>query len=122
MKEFKIENQAMSSKSEVFNHLPIHLRGEIIEIGAVKLNPDLSLGEEFTADVRPVYFRRMHYKVKKLTGIDSERLSDACGFKEAMRKFREFCGDGCTFLTWGYDSGWLKENVERFVPSVTAVP
>ena len=30
-------NQAMSSKSEVFNHLPIHLRGEIIEIGAVKL-------------------------------------------------------------------------------------
>ena len=64
-------NQAMSSKSEVFNHLPIHLRGEIIEIGAVKLNPDLSLGEEFTIDVRPVYFRRMHYKVKKITGFDT---------------------------------------------------
>ena len=68
-------NQAMSSKSEVFNHLPIHLRGEIIEIGAVKLNPDLSLGEEFTADVRPVYFRRMHYKVKKITGFDKDRLA-----------------------------------------------
>ena len=40
-------NQAMSSKSSVFNKLPIHLRGEIIEIGAVKLNPDMSLGEEF---------------------------------------------------------------------------
>ena len=26
-------NQAMSSKSSVFNKLPIHLRGEIIEIG-----------------------------------------------------------------------------------------
>ena len=27
-------NQAMSSKSSVFNKLPIHLRGEIIQIGA----------------------------------------------------------------------------------------
>ena len=66
-------NQAMSSKSSVFNKLPIHLRGEIIEIGAVKLNDDMSLGEEFTIDVKPVYFKRMHYKVKKLTGFDKER-------------------------------------------------
>ena len=59
-------NQAMSSKSSVFNKLPIHLRGEIIEIGAVKLNDDLSVGEEFTIDVKPIYFKRMHYKVKKI--------------------------------------------------------
>ena len=38
-----------------------------------------------------------------LTGIDSERLSTACGFKEALEQFRAFCGDNCTFLTWGYD-------------------
>ena len=63
-------NQAMSSKSSVFNKLPIHLRGEIIEIGAVKLNPDMSLGEEFTVDVQPVYFKRMHYRGKKITGCD----------------------------------------------------
>ena len=68
-------NQAMSSKSSVFNKLPIHLRGEIIEIGAVKLNDDLSVGEEFTIDVKPIYFKRMHYKVKKITGFDKERLS-----------------------------------------------
>ena len=62
-------NQAMSSKSSVFNKLPIHLRGEIIEIGAVKLNEDMTPGEEFKIDVKPVYFKRMHYKVKKLTGF-----------------------------------------------------
>ena len=56
-------NQAMSSKSSVFNKLPIHLRGEIIEIGAVKLTEAMQSGEEFTVDVKPVYFRRMHYKV-----------------------------------------------------------
>ena len=105
-------NQAMSSKSEVFNHLPIHLRGEIIEIGAVRLNPDLSVGEEFTVDVRPVYFRRMHYKVKKITGFDKERLSHGLSFPEAMEALRLWCGDGVTFLTWGWDDqGIFEQNI-----------
>ncbi|NCC69544.1 MAG: exonuclease, partial [Clostridia bacterium] len=56
-------NQAMSSKSSVFNKLPIHLCGEIIQIGAAKLNDDMSPGEEFQVDVKPIYFKRMHYKV-----------------------------------------------------------
>ncbi len=105
-------NQAMSSKSEVFNHLPIHLRGEIIEIGAVKLNDDLSLGEEFTVDVKPVYFRRMHYKVKKITGFDKERLALGLSFPEAMEKLRQWCGDDVTFLTWGWDDqGIFEQNI-----------
>lgn len=105
-------NQAMSAKSSVYNRLPIHLRGEIIQIGAVKLKEDMSPGEEFQIDVKPVYFRKMHYKVKKLTGIDSDRLKDAVGFKEAMAQFRAWCGDGCTFLTWGYDDkGIMEQNI-----------
>ena len=76
-------NQAMSSKSSVFNKLPIHLRGEIIEIGAVKLNDDLSVGEEFTIDVKPIYFKRMHYKVKKLTGLTSRYNAYDCGLPSA---------------------------------------
>ncbi len=105
-------NQAMSSKSDGFNHLPIHLRGEIIEIGAVKLNSDLSLGEEFTIDVKPVYFRRMHYKVKKITGFDRERLSRGVSFPEAAEKFRAWCGDDVTFLTWGWDDqGIFEQNI-----------
>ena len=50
-------NQAMSAKSSVFNHLPIHLRGEIIEIGAVKLNEDMTPGDEFQIYIEPVFFR-----------------------------------------------------------------
>ncbi len=105
-------NQAMSAKSSVYNRLPIHLRGEIIQIGAVKLNDDMTPGEEFQVDVKPVYFRKMHFKVKKLTGIDSERLKDAGGFVEAMEAFRAWCGDGCTFLTWGFDDkAILEQNI-----------
>ena len=105
-------NQAMSSKSSVFNKLPIHLRGEIIEIGAVKLDENMRPTEEFTIDVKPVYFRRMHYKVKKITGFDKERLSRGFSFPEALARFREWCGDGVTFLTWGCDDqGILEQNI-----------
>ena len=105
-------NQAMSSKSSVFNKLPIHLRGEIIEIGAVKLDAEMKPTEEFTIDVKPVYFRRMHYKVKKITGFDKDRLANGVGFPEALAKFREWCGDDVTFLTWGCDDqGILEQNI-----------
>ncbi len=102
-------NQAMSSQSAIFNRLPIHLRGEIIQIGAVKMTEDNKPGEEFQIDVKPVYFRRMHYKVEKLTGFDKDRLEGGVGFKEAFAKFREWCGDDCTFLTWGSDDRAIME-------------
>ena len=105
-------NQAMSSKSSVFNKLPIHLRGEIIEIGAVKLKEDMSPGEEFTIDVKPVYFRRMHYKVKKITGFDKERLAHGVSFSDALDQFRAWCGEDVTFITWGCDDqGILEQNI-----------
>ncbi len=105
-------NQAMSSKSSVFNKLPIKLRGEIIEIGAVKLTEDMQPGEEFTVDVKPVYFKRMHYKVKKLTGFDKERLALGLSFHDAFEKFRQWCGDDVTFLTWGCDDrGIMEQNI-----------
>ena len=102
-------NQAMSSKSSVFNKLPIHLGGEIIEIGAVKLKEDMTPGEEFTIDVKPVYFRRMHYKVKKITGFDKERLAHGIAFSDALEQFRAWCGDGVTFITWGNDDQRIME-------------
>ena len=102
-------NQAMSSKSSVFNKLPIHLGGEIIEIGAVKLTEDMQPGEEFTVDVKPVYFRRMHYKVKKITGFDKERLAHGIAFADALEQFRAWCGDDVTFITWGCDDQRIME-------------
>ena len=105
-------NQAMSSKSSVFNHLPIHLRGEIIQIGAVKLKEDGTPGEEFQRDVRPVWFRKMHKKVMKLTGFDNERLANGLPFQQAIEEFRQWCGEDCVFMTWGYDDrGIMEQNL-----------
>jgi inhibitor of KinA sporulation pathway (predicted exonuclease) len=102
-------NQAMSSKSSVFNRLPIRLGGEIIQIGAVKLNDALLPEEEFQVDIKPVYFRRMHYKVKKLTGFDKDRLSLGKSFLEAFEEFRSWCGPDPVFLTWGCDDRRIME-------------
>ena len=105
-------NQAMRADSPVFYHLPIHLRGEIIQIGAVRLNDDFTPGAEFTMDVRPEYFRQIHYQVKKITGFDKERLSNGAGFPEAFEAFRKFCGDDVVFVTWGSDDrGIFEQNI-----------
>ena len=68
--------------------------------------------DEFTIDVKPMYFKRMHYKVKKLTGFDKERLAKGYSFRDAFEKFREWCGEDVTFLTWGCDDrGIMEQNI-----------
>lgn len=107
-------NQAMSPKARVYGRLPFRLTGEIIQIGAVKLDADFrpETGDGFMTDVKPRYFKRMHYKVKKLTGFDKERLQGGIGFAQAMREFREWCGGDCVFLTWGPDDkGIMEQNI-----------
>lgn len=102
-------NQAMSSNASIFNKLPIRLRGEIIQIGAVKMTDDMQAGEEFQAVIKPIYFRRVHYKVKKLTGFDKDRLATGMRFQDAIEQFLEWCGPDCVFLTWGYDDKSIME-------------
>ena len=54
----------------------------------------------------------MHYKVKKLTGFDRERLAAGVSFPQALAQFRAWCGDDVTFLTWGCDDqGILEQNI-----------
>ena len=53
----------------VFNKLPIHLRSEIIQISAVRLNEDMTPGEGFQIDVKPVYFKGCTTKVKEAHGL-----------------------------------------------------
>ena len=102
-------NQAMSSKSSVFNRLPIHLGGEIIEIGAVRLDENFNPTDEYSAYVKPVYFKQMHYKVKKITGIDSDELARARLFPEVMEEFCSWCGNDVSFITWGCDDQRILE-------------
>ena len=96
--------------------LPVAIRGEIIQIGAVRVTEDREVADEFQVLIKPKYYRHLNRRVSKLTGIKEARLKDeGISFPDAMHQFREWCGEDIIFLTWGFDDiGILKENLRLF--------
>jgi len=83
--------------------LSIRLRGEVIQIGAVKLDESLSLVGSYRITVKPRFYKKIHRHVMRLTGIDQAQLDHGVPLAEAMESFHRFCGDDAVFLTWGPD-------------------
>ncbi len=103
-------NQPMTEKRLVTK--PVTLRGEIIQIGAVKLNGSFAVEGRYKQLVTPQYYTKMHYRVAKLTGIKNEDLKKGLPFPEAWECFLSWCGDEFAFLTWGPDDiPMLKSNL-----------
>ena len=94
-------NQPMTQADK--QRSPAVLRGEIVQIGAVKLDRDFQVSETFKIMIKPVYYTKMHWKVSKLTGIKNKDLTDGVPFAQAMERFRDWCGDDVVLLTWGPD-------------------
>ncbi len=77
---------------------------EIIQIGAVKLNEDFEILEQFDAFVKPQIYPRLHPYVEKITGIKSSQLADQPSFREVYADFIRFIGTKDAILcTWGGD-------------------
>jgi len=83
--------------------LSIRLRGEVIQIGAVKLDESLALCGSYRITVKPRFYKKIHRHVMRLTGIDQAQLDHGVPLAEAMDSFHRFCGDDAVFLTWGPD-------------------
>ncbi len=96
--------------------LPVKIRGEIIQIGAVRVTDRQIVGDEFQVLIKPKVYRKLNKRVVSLTGIkDSQLAEHGVPFPEAVQQFREWCGDDCVFLTWGFDDiGILKENMALY--------
>ncbi len=93
--------------------LPVQIRGEIIQIGAVRLTQDQQVADKFQILIKPKYYRRLNRRVSKLTGIKETQLRDeGLPMAEAMTRFRAWCGEDAVFLTWGFDDiTILRENL-----------
>ena len=93
--------------------LPVQIRGEIIQIGAVRVTEDQFVADEFQVLIKPKYYRKLNRRVSKLTGIKETQLRDeGVPMVEAMEAFRAWCGEDVTFLTWGFDDiTILRENL-----------
>ena len=96
--------------------LPVPIRGEIIQIGAVRVTEDQQVADEFQVMIKPKYYRRLNRRVSKLTGIKESQLRDeGVEMEEAMERFRNWCGEDVTFLTWGFDDiTILRENLRLY--------
>ena len=94
-------NQALSGKP--YKRDDLTLAGEIIQIGAVKLDDSMHIVDSLRICVAPKYYKKMHWSVKKLTGISTQSLADGLTFPDAFEQLSAFCGEEYAFLTWGPD-------------------
>ena len=107
-------NQPWPGSPSARKVLPVQIRGEIIQIGAVRVTEDQTVSDEFQVMVRPKYYRSLNRRVSKLTGIKESRLrAEGIPFADAMEQFRAWCGEDVVFLTWGFDDiAILRENLQ----------
>ena len=90
---------------------------EVIEIGAVWLDEDLTERGEFSVIIHPVVGKRLQSRVKNLTHLTNEDVSRGVPFREAVKRFAAWLGEEeNTFLTWGDgDVRTLIKNCEFFL-------
>lgn len=114
-------NQALSK--EQFVTEPVKLRGEIVQIGAVKLDGSFNTVDVFKIMISPRHYKIMNYKVRELTGIRTSDIRRGHSFPSAYGLFKKWCGDECTLLTWGCDDiPMLKDNMILHGISVDTLP
>ena len=105
-------NQAYAQKALAVQRRPsCRLRGEVIQIGAVKLDSRMNICGSYQIIVKPQYFKKLHRHVSELTGITQEQMDMGTPLPEAAERFKKWCGKDFVFLTWGPDDiPMLKEN------------
>ena len=94
-------NQCPYGKSREEERLPF----EIVEIGAVKMNEQKEIIDTFHILVKPIVYRRLHYRTQEVITLSMEDLQmSGLIFPEAVGKFLIWCGEGddeFCFCTWG---------------------
>ena len=104
-------NQPISYQSRTYREVGDKLIFEMIQIGAVRLGPDLTPAEAISIPIAPTHYLRIHPRIKRMT----EKLAGAPNFRDALLQFTSWCGEDYTLLTWGCDDiSVLYQNINFF--------
>lgn len=88
---------------------------EVIEIGAIKLNSDKRMTDEFNELIKPVVYKELHRITSKLIHLEMQELEKGKPFKEIAEKFISWCGEDYIFCTWGpLDLTELQRNMRYY--------
>ena len=87
-------------------------RGEIVEIGAVKIDEDANVLDTFSIHLRPRIFRKLQHHIAKVTGLTQADLDRGEPIVQGLRRFMQWCGPDAEFAEWGMDDvPVLKQNL-----------
>ncbi|MBQ3053892.1 MAG: exonuclease domain-containing protein [Clostridia bacterium] len=107
-------NQASSSDyTKTRNGITLH--GEIIQVGAVKLDEKFNIVDKYSADIKPCVYKKIAKRIEQITKISNETASKGKSFTEVVCEFSKWCGNKYAFLTWGRDDiRVLEDNLTFF--------
>lgn len=110
-------NQPLSHTSSAYRKVGDRLMFEMIQIGAVKLDESRRMLGSFNRLITPEHYMKLHPRIRRITGITQEDLSDAPRFLEAYERFVSWCGDDYVLITWGGDDiSVFQQNIDFFRP------
>ena len=95
----------MGNAPKTFNYhgAELTLRGEIIQIGAVRVDENGDVLDTFEMTLRPRIFRKLHWRIAEVTGLSQGDLEAGVPIAEGLRRFQEWAGPDAEFAEWGLD-------------------
>ena len=75
---------------------------EIIEIGAVKLNSERQIIDQYQVLIQPRVYKKLHHRTREIIQMDMKLLEgEGIPFYRAVKEFLKWCGEDALFCSWG---------------------
>ncbi len=104
-------NMGYQPKTFQYHGVEQVLRGEIIQIGAVKMEGQ-ELRDTFQVTLRPRIFKKLHHQIAKVTGLTQQDINAGLPIAQGLREFMAWCGEDAVLGEWGKDDvPVLKQNL-----------
>ena len=105
-------NIGYKPKTFTYHGAELTLRGEIIQIGAVRINARGDVLDTFEVNLRPRIFRKLQHHIAKVTGLSQGDLDSGLPMREGLQKFIDWAGPDAELAEWGLDDvPVLKQNL-----------
>ena len=86
-------NIGYQPKTFLYHGTELTLRGEIIQIGAARINDRGDVLDTFEVNLKPHIFRKLQHHIAKVTGLSQGDLDAGLPMKEGLQKFLDWAGD-----------------------------
>lgn len=104
-------NQSPGGKKHSNSRIPF----EIIEIGAVKVDENNEIVDNFHRLIKPQVYNWIHDSIHDVIHINYSDLEKGIPFPQAVREFFEWCGNDYGLFTWGnQDLTELQRNMKYY--------